>query len=186
MLILASNSPRRKDILTELGVDFVAAPSNIDEIDDPNLSPAQNAEKLAREKAEAVAPNHPDTWVLGVDTLVVVNNQIIGKPKDAADAERILRSLSGGTHDVISGIALIKGDQKFVESETTHLRFAEISEEEIAEHIASDRWHDKSGAFTIQGRGSLFIEHIDGDFYNVVGFPIYRFGQMCKKAGLRL
>lgn len=186
MLILASSSPRRKSILEELGVSYRAHPSSSPEHTDETLSPELNAQNIALEKAQSVAVYYPDKWVLGVDTLVSVDNKVVGKAADVDQATTILKALSGRKHQVISGIALVKNQEKHVESVSTNIWFREFTEEEIAEYIASGIWKGKSGAFTIQGRGALFIEKIAGDYFNVVGLPIFTFGKMCKKIGIKI
>lgn len=186
MMVLASRSPRRKEILQELGVDFIIHPSNSPENIDDSKSIIENAKALALEKAVDVAEHYPQKWVLGVDTFVVINGKITGKPADQNEATTIIRALNNNTVDVVSGIALINGDMHIVESETTKVHFAQLSEPEIKQWIDSGVWKDKSGGFTIQYRGSLYITGIEGDYYNVVGLPIYRFGCMCKQAGIVL
>lgn len=186
MIILASSSPRRKEILKELGIPFESHKSHVEEITDLSLSPAQNAEKLAIDKAKEVAQHYKDRWVLGVDTIVVIDGKIIGKPRDDEEEDKILQDLSGRSHEVISGIALVYNERVISSHETTEIEFSVISHTERERYVASGIWKDKSGGFTIQGRGSLFIKGIKGDYYNVVGLPIYRFGAMCREAGLEL
>lgn len=186
MIILASSSPRRKSILEELGVSYRAHPSSSPEHTDETLAPELNAKNIALEKAQSVAPHYPGKWVLGVDTLVSVDNKVVGKAGNAQEATAILKALSGRKHQVISGIALVKDQEKHVESVITDIWFRKFLDDEIADYVASGIWKGKSGAFTIQGRGALFIEKIEGDYFNVVGLPIFTFGKMCSSIGIKI
>lgn len=180
-LILASQSPQRKEILKDLNIDFKIVPSQFEEIVPENADPYILAKEFALEKARDVAKNYPNNWVLGVDTIVVTEEEeILIKPVDADDARRIVRKLSGSKQVVISGIALIKGKKEFVKEDRTDVYFAEISEKELEAWIKSGLWKGRSGAFQIDGSGGFFVKKIVGDFYNVVGLPVYCFGRMLK------
>ncbi len=181
-LILASQSPQRKKILEDLGIDFKIVPSQFEEIVPNDADPYILAKEFALEKARDVAKDYPESWVLGVDTIVVTEKEeILVKPIDAEDARRIVRKLSNSKQVVVSGIALIKNTQEFVREERTQVYFSEISDAEIEAWIDSGLWRDRSGAFQIDGPGGFFVKKIEGDFYNVVGLPVYRFGKMIRQ-----
>jgi len=171
-LLLASASPRRAEILRVVGWSFETWAANIDETMRVGEKASDAVQRLALGKAEAAARLHPNALVLGADTTVVVDSQILEKPKDDADARRMLRLLSGRWHDVLTGVALAKGDRSVVAYERTEVRFSEMSDEEIDWYIRSGEPIDKAGAYAIQGRAALFIEEIRGDYWNIVGLPI--------------
>ncbi|MGA2047504.1 MAG: Maf family protein [Terracidiphilus sp.] len=173
-LVLASASPRRRELLTQGGFSFRVHPAHIPEDPNPNEDPIAYVVRLAREKAEAVYDQigDPTATVLGADTTVVLDNQILGKPEDAADAARMLRLLSGRTHRVITGVAVVTAARTEVAAEVTAVKFLAISGEEIAAYIATGEPMDKAGAYAIQGRAARWIPRIEGDYFNVVGLPI--------------
>jgi len=173
-LILASSSPRRSEILTAVGWPFETHPAGVDETRLAGEGAEEFVRRLAREKAEAVARTRLFGLVLGADTTVVVDGEILEKPRDAEDARRMLRRLSGRWHEVLTGVALVRAETgcSAVGIERTRVRFAETSEEEIAWHVETGDVLDKAGAYAIQGRAALFIEAIDGDYWNVVGLPV--------------
>ena len=175
-LILASASPRRSEILTAVGWDFEKHSADVDESELPDESPADYVQRLAQEKAEAVAPNYKDAIVLGADTTVVIENQIIGKPKDFDDARRMLRMLSGNWHEVLTGVALVKivggNSATKVGLQTTRVKFAEMTDAEIEFLVEKGAPLDKAGAYAVQAQAALFIERIEGDYWNVVGLPV--------------
>jgi septum formation protein len=172
MLVLASASPRRQELLRSAGIPFEVQPADIPEDPLPGETAKACAERLAREKALAVARQRPHDCVLGADTVVVVDGQILGKPFDAADAARMLRLLSGRGHQVITGVCLVVGGQCSVGSETTSVTMSEISENDIDDYVASGEPMDKAGAYAIQGIASRWIPRIEGDYSNVVGLPV--------------
>jgi septum formation protein len=172
MLVLASASPRRQELLRNAGIRFEVQPAHIVEDPLPGERAKECAERLAREKALAVAQIRPNDVVLGADTVVVVDGQILGKPSDGADAARMLRLLSGRVHQVITGICLVVSGQWSVASETTSVTMAEIPEKEIADYVAGGEPMDKAGAYAIQGVASRWIPRIEGDYGNVVGLPV--------------
>jgi septum formation protein len=172
MLVLASASPRRQELLRNAGIRFEVQPAHIAEDPLPGERAKECAERLAREKALAVAQIRPNDVVLGADTVVVVDGQILGKPADGADAARMLRLLSGRVHQVITGICLVVSGQWSVASETTSVTMAEIPEKEIADYVAGGEPMDKAGAYAIQGVASRWIPRIEGDYGNVVGLPV--------------
>jgi septum formation protein len=173
MLVLASQSARRREILARAGIPFITRPTNIEEKPLPGEGPVEYVKRLAREKACACEMAAGET-VLGADTVVVVDGEILEKPRDAADAARMLRKLSGREHLVITGICLRSGDSAVVEAETTRVTFVEMSEQEIAAYAATPEPMDKAGAYAIQGLASKFIGRIEGCYWNVVGLPIAR------------
>jgi len=175
-LVLASASPRRAELLRNAGIPFTVDVANISEEVAPGEGPVQHAERLAREKAEVVAKRNPGKIVLGADTIVVVDDQILGKPRDAEDAGRMLQLLSGREHQVITGVCVAKlgtrNQQLATRSEQTTVHFAPLSWTDINEYIATNEPMDKAGAYAIQGIASRWITKIDGDYANVVGLPV--------------
>ena len=171
MLVLASRSPRRAELLAAAGIEFTVRCADIDETAHAGELPGDYCLRLAREKAFAVAGS-PDEIVLGADTIVVLNGGIMGKPRDAANALRMLSALSGGQHEVTTGVCLRRGETTHSATETTTVRFAPLSEAEIAWYAASEEPLDKAGAYGIQGLASRFIERIEGSYSNVVGLPV--------------
>jgi septum formation protein len=181
MIVLASASPRRQELLRSAGIPFTVQAADINEVPLVGEAPRDYAERLAREKALAVCHNRPQQWVLGADTIVVVDDIILGKPRDADDAVRMLRMLSGRTHAVITGVCLVKpvasGQWSVVSntntaSETTLVTFCELSDDEIRDYVATGEPMDKAGAYAIQGMASRWIPRIEGDYSNVVGLPV--------------
>lgn len=172
-LVLASGSPRRAEILKRAGWPHEIIVAGIDETVLPNEDPAAYVQRLARSKAEAVANRVGEGWVLGADTTVVVANEILGQPVDDAEARRMLRLLNAKWHDVLTGVAVVKvGGETRVAFETTRVRFAEMSEKEIDWYIATREPFGKAGGYGIQGKAALFIEEIEGDYFNIMGLPI--------------
>jgi septum formation protein len=175
-LLLASASPRRAEILRAVDWPFDAAPVNLREERGAGEGPVAYVERLAREKAEAAAALHPERLVLGADTTVVVKGEVLEKPLDEEDARRMLRCLSGRWHEVLTGVALVRGavDNRRIRvaHERTEVRFAEMSDAEIAWYVRTGEPMDKAGAYAVQGRAALFIEAVRGDYWNVVGLPI--------------
>jgi septum formation protein len=172
MLVLASASPRRQELLRNAGISFEVQPAAIVEEPLPGEGARDCAERLAREKALTVARNRPLDIVLGADTVVAINHQILGKPANSEDAVRMLRLLSGHSHVVITGVCLVVGARCTTASESTTVTMSEISEPEISDYVASGEPMDKAGAYAIQGIASRWIPHIEGDYSNVVGLPI--------------
>ncbi len=172
MLVLASASPRRQELLRNAGITFDVQPAHIAEDPLPGEGARECAERLAREKALAVARQRPQDCVLGADTVVVVDGQLLGKPCDAADAARMLRLLSGREHQVITGVCLVVSGQPSMASETTLVTVSEITDKDIADYVASGEPMDKAGAYAVQGIASRWIPRIEGDYSNVVGLPV--------------
>jgi septum formation protein len=174
-LVLASSSPRRAEILRAVGWPFEASAANIDEAARAGEGVVEYVERLACEKAEAVAEGRASGLVIGADTVVVAaGGQVLGKPSDDADARRMLRLLGGGWHDVLTGVALVRAEtgEVLVAHELTRVRFAPLTDEEIDWYVGTGEPADKAGAYAVQGRAALFIEEIEGDFWNVVGLPV--------------
>ena len=179
MLVLASASPRRRELLAQAGFSFEVHPAHIPEDPFPGEDPIAYVTRLAREKAQAVyaqLATGPDAArnlaVLGADTTVTLDNHILGKPEDAADAARMLRLLSGRTHRVITGVALVTAEAAQAAAEVTAVRFLTLSEEEISAYIATGEPMDKAGAYAIQGLAARWIPRVEGCYFNVVGLPI--------------
>jgi len=193
MLVLASASPRRQELLRNAGIAFTVQAADIDEIPLAGESPRDCAERLAREKALAVFQKRRQDYVLGADTIVVVGDVILGKPCDAEDAARMLRLLSGRTHEVVTGVCIVapvagcqpaaNNGNAVTSSETTLVTMCEISDEEISDYIATGEPMDKAGAYAIQGIASRWIPRIEGDYSNVVGLPVARVYGMLRKFG---
>jgi septum formation protein len=186
-LILASASPRRAEILRSVGWEFTKDVADIDETELPGEMPDDYVQRLAREKAEAVARKYESAIVLGADTIVVIDDRIIGKPKDLADARRMLGLLSGNWHEVLTGVAIVQkiekppqvsgvtfgfADTTIVDFQKTRVKFAEMSEKEINFLVEKGAPLDKAGAYAVQAQAALFIEEIQGDYWNVVGLPV--------------
>jgi nucleoside triphosphate pyrophosphatase len=177
-LVLASASPRRRELLKNAGIPFIVQPSEVPELPREGEAPQACAERLAREKALDVFRQRPQDFVLGADTIVIVDGQILGKPRDEADAARMLRLLSGRTHQVTTGVCLIGPNDKGgssvgdTRSETTRVTMSELSADEIQSYVATDEPLDKAGAYAIQGKASRWISRIEGDYFNVVGLPV--------------
>ncbi len=173
-VILASASPRRRELMEYVVPRFETVPADIDETVPRQIPAGKNAEYLAVKKAEHIAGQYPDCIVIGSDTVVIVDGIILGKPADSADAERMLRLLSGKTHSVVTGVCIIRGDKKKSFSEETQVKFYPLSDGEIRGYIATGEPMDKAGAYGIQGAGCVFIEGIRGDFFTVMGLPAAR------------
>jgi septum formation protein len=189
-LVLASASPRRAELLRAAGIEFDVLIANVDESARPGETPAQHVARLAEEKAFRVLPQAGRRPVLGADTVVVVDDHILGKPADAADAARMLRMLAGRKHQVMTGVALIptvpQVDSIAVHDgiEVTTVEFAPLSDAEITAYVSSGEPMDKAGAYAIQGLASLFVTRIEGSYANVVGLPVALVYNLCKRAGL--
>jgi septum formation protein len=191
MLVLASASPRRQELLRNAGISFIVQPADIDETPRAREAAREYAERLAREKALAVWRSRPQDVVLGADTVVVVEEEILGKPADAADAVRMLRLLSGRVHRVITAVCVVEAvasgqlpvvSAVRIASETTLVTMNELSEEEIREYVATGEPMDKAGAYAIQGMAARWIPHIEGDYSNVVGLPVALVYRMLRSA----
>jgi septum formation protein len=192
MLILASASPRRQELLRNAGIPFVVEPADINETPLAGELPRECAERLAREKALAVFQRRPADHVLGADTIVVAEGAMLGKPRGAADAARMLRLLSGRMHEVITGVCVVGpvasgqgsgvGESK-TSSQTTLVTMCALSNDEIRDYVATGEPMDKAGAYAIQGMASRWIPRIDGDYNNVVGLPVAMVYAMLRELG---
>jgi septum formation protein len=181
-IVLASRSPRRSELLTAAGIDFDVLAADIDETPHPHETPAAYVERLAREKASAVFALRPDARVLGADTTVTIDGEILGKPVDEADAVRMLRLLSGRVHDVHTGVSLVSGAGIESAVDTTRVWFAEMTDEDISWYVATGEPVDRAGAYAIQGFASRFIPRIEGSYSNVVGLPVALVSSILKGA----
>jgi septum formation protein len=193
MLVLASASPRRQELLRNAGISFVAQPTNIPEVPQPGEAPRAFAERMAREKAQVVFRQRPQEFVLGADTIVVVDAEILGKPRDSADAARMLRMLSGRKHQVTTGVCLLGLQRGYenqnagfedIRSETTIVTVEALSDDVIRAYILTGEPMDKAGAYAIQGRASRWIPHIEGNYFNVVGLPVALVYKMLREHGV--
>jgi septum formation protein len=190
-LILASTSPRRRDALKQLGISFTPVANHIDEkkeIENSVATPETIALHLSHLKAQAVASRYPQDFILGMDTLVAVENDLIGKPAGEKDAARMLRQLSGIWHRVITGLTLCNKERRYLQQEVvcTRVKFRNLSEQCIREYLAVGESLDKAGAYGIQSAGKRLVEKVDGDLSNVVGFPEHTVLAMLKQAGFSL
>ena len=186
-LVLASSSPRRRELLAALGLTFEVCPAEVDESLAAGESPFDAAERLAREKAmRAAAGIRGEAVVVAADTLVVLRGEALGKPADRADAVRMLRALAGRTHEVVTGLALARDGRVVSGRDVTHVVFAPMTEEEIRAYAASGEPDDKAGAYALQGIGGVFVERVEGSPSNVVGLPVRLFARLAREAGLVL
>ncbi|MFY0543454.1 Maf family protein [Brevibacillus sp. H7] len=187
-LILASSSPRRRELLQGLGLAFTVMTSDVDETTSPELTPAEVVEQLALRKAGAVAKKVSDGIVLGSDTIVVLDGQILGKPADEADAFRMLASLQGREHTVFSGVALVDAatGRTEVAHNATKVQVRSMTEQEIKAYIATGEPMDKAGSYAIQGIGATIVEGIVGDYFTVVGLPLHLTAQLLSRFGMSI
>lgn len=184
MLILASKSPRRRELLAMLGVAFEIITAGIDETMDPALPPEVNVARVAEAKAMAVGAAHPGRLILSADTIVVVDGRILGKPHSEEEARAMLRSLSGRRHTVMTGFCLWQDGVSDVHMEQTHLRFKPLSDSEIDAYVATGSPLDKAGAYGIQDQAAVFVEALEGDYYNVMGLPLCALTKCLRRRGV--
>jgi septum formation protein len=185
-LILASSSPRRKELLENLQLTFTISSSEVDESFDPSLSPEDIVMELAERKAQAVFIENPESFVLGSDTLVVVDNQILGKPVNEEDAISMLKMLSGKQHEVYTGVSILSAKSSSRFYEKTEVWFWELTDEEINFYVQSGEPFDKAGSYGIQQLGSMLVKKINGDYFAVVGLPVARTYRELKLLGYHL
>ena len=184
-LILASGSPRRAELLEKMGLTFQVEPSNTDEVLEPGLTPQQEVVHLSLGKAKAVAAGHPEkAVVLSADTVVELDGKILGKPHSEEAAIAMLRALSGRSHRVLTGVTVMSPKGTETHCEETEVYFRPISDEEIRWYVKTGEPMDKAGAYGIQGYAAMFIEKINGDYYNVMGLPVCQTGLMLRRAGI--
>ena len=186
-IILASQSPRRRELMGLLGVPFTAVTADIDETVDPGMPPAREVARVGAAKARKIAESAaPGDIVVAADTIVVVDGQILGKPKDAADAARMLRLLSGRAHEVLTGLTVAQDGRVQTETVRTVIRFRALSDAEIGAYVQTGEPMDKAGAYGIQGKASLFAERIEGDYFCVMGLPLCPLARMLRACGVRI
>ena len=184
-IVLASASPRRRELLELMGItDFIVCPAS-GEPEMTGLSPEETVRRIARFKAEQAAALYPEDAVIAADTLVYADGQALGKPRDREDARRMLRLLSGRGHAVYTGVAVLRGKDALLSAERTDVYFRSLTEREIEEYIDTGEPMDKAGAYGAQGRAAVFIERIDGDFFNVMGLPVCALTLMLRALGVR-
>lgn len=185
-IILASGSPRRRELLERMGLrDFRVVTPDIDERSDRPLPPHRLVETISAEKARAVAAQlGGDALIIAADTVVALDGRVLGKPADGPDAFAMLSALSGRRHQVYTGLTVVCGAQRLTEHEVTAVTFRSLSSAEICAYIATGEPMDKAGAYGIQGRGALFVEGIEGDYYNVMGLPVCRLGRILARLGV--
>jgi septum formation protein len=183
MLILASASPRRRDLLNQIALPHTVRPAHIDEARLPGEDPVAYVRRLALEKASSIARSEPEATILGADTTVVLGEEILNKPADLAEGKRMLRALAGRTHYVHTGIAVVHASRAASHVETTAVSFTGIPEPELAAYLATGDSLDKAGAYGIQGYAARWIARIEGDFFNVVGLPLAATLDLLRKAG---
>lgn len=184
-LILASASPRRKELLRLVGLNFEIKPSNAKEIFLKGETPEEHVLRLSEEKAVSVSIHNPDAWVLGADTIVIINGEVLGKPAVADEAREMLRKLSGRKHKVITGFCLTRKNNDIIVKNTVEssVVFKEISEDEIDWYVRKKEPYDKAGGYAVQGMGAFFIKEIRGSYTNVVGLPLCEVMETLKKTG---
>ena len=185
-IVLASGSPRRRELLKSLGLEFEVYKPDVDESIIDGESPSELCERLSRLKAQAGAEKFPDALVIAADTIVVIDDLILGKPKDRDDAFNMLKRLQGKWHEVITGITVCMKQKILSHDEHTRVKFRELSDSEIRAYVSTGECDDKAGAYAVQGYGSLLVERIEGDYFNVVGLPLCRLGMMLSVFGIRL
>ena len=179
-LILASASPRRQELLKLFGLPFTVRVADIDETMDLTLPPFDEVARVSREKALAVS-READDVIIAADTIVVCEGRVLGKPRDEAEAKDMLRLLSGRDHQVMTGCTVLRGEESRSFTEVTDIHFRELSQQEIAQYVASGEPMDKAGSYGIQGGAALFCTHMVGDYYNVMGLPVCALGQTLKQ-----
>ena len=187
-IILASQSPRRRELLGQMGLKgFKITSPDVDETVDENLHPSLVVEELSLREAQAVAAHaDEDDLIIAADTVVALEGTVLGKPNDEGDAFTMLSALSGNRHYVYTGVTVMQGDKSVTQHEVTTVSFRDVEPEEIDNYIATGEPMDKAGAYGIQGLGALLIDHIEGDYFNVMGLPIYRLGRILADFGLDL
>lgn len=179
--ILASQSPRRRELFAVISDDFTVIPSSVEEIVPDDIEPFDSPEYLAKIKALDIAKDYPNDIVIGADTSVFLNDFVLGKPKDRQHAYGMLKTLSGNTHYVITGCAIVKGDKCVSFSVKSEVEFHPLSDEEINAYLDTDEPYDKAGSYGIQAKGALLVKEIRGDYFNIVGLPISELSRRLKE-----
>lgn len=184
--ILASSSPRRRELLASIGLDFDVVPSHVPEVHQEGEAPEEYVARLSRDKATAVARAHPSQWVIAADTTVLLGEHLLEKPVDHADAERMLATIAGKTHVVYTGVTLEHGERAYSETRVaeSEVRMLPLSARDIAWYVRTGEPLDKAGAYAVQGIGAMFIDSIHGSYTNVVGLPLATLFQMLRRAGV--
>jgi len=183
-VVLASSSPRRRELLNLIGIAHEVRPANLDESMRPRETPRRHAERLARDKASAIAMRDPDLITIAADTIVVINRKVLGKPTDKEDAARMLAMLSGREHTVITAVAVSRGKKLRSAIEEVRVKFRRLREDEIEAYIATGEPMDKAGAYGIQGYGATIVERIEGDYFAVMGLPLVRLIGLMRDVGV--
>jgi nucleoside triphosphate pyrophosphatase len=184
-VVLASASPRRRQLLELIGIEHRVSPSNIDESMRGRETPRRHAERLAREKAAAVTKQSPDAVTIAADTIVVIDRKVLGKPTDVADARRMLSMLNGRRHTVITAVAVARGGRLRSTVEEVRVEFRRLRGDEIDAYIATGEPMDKAGAYGIQGYGATIVERVEGDYFAVMGLPLARLVTLLRSIGVR-
>lgn len=183
-IVLASQSPRRKELLEKCKVSFICDPANIDETLKKDVSLLDAIQDLSLRKASAVLERHPDSLIIGSDTIVVLNDKVLGKPQNDTDAFEMLKELQGNTHEVITGIAFISDKRTYTDVSVSKVTFSSMSDDEIKEYISTGECNDKAGSYGIQGFGGKYITNIDGDYYSIMGLPLNKVYEELKNISL--
>lgn len=181
-IILASQSPRRRELMEMLHIPYEAIVSEVEEIVPDDIAPGALVETLAHQKAQAVSLQYPEACVIGADTIVYIDEEIVGKPKDDADAQRILTKLAGRSHDVYTGVAVLTPKGAEVRHDVTHVTFAPMTQQEIDWYVGTGEPRDKAGAYGIQGPGGVFVDCVEGNYFTVIGLPLPLLYRMLKNA----
>ena len=184
-VVLASSSPRRRQLLDLIGIAHEVRPANIDETMRAREVPRRHAERLAREKATKIATRDPDLITIGADTVVVINRKVLGKPRDEAEAIHMLSQLSGREHTVITAVAVARGKKLRSAIEEVQVRFRRLHDDEIKAYVATGEPMDKAGAYGIQGYGATIVECVEGDYFAVMGLPLARLVSLMRDLGVR-
>ena len=185
-IILASGSPRRRALLHDLGLTFEVYKPDVDESHSPDENPEALCARLSRLKAEAGAQKFPDALVIAADTIVVIDGKILGKPVNRDDAVKMLAALQGRTHEVLTGLSVCMNGRVLTHAEHTRVKFRTLSDAEIRAYVSTGECDDKAGAYAVQGKGSLLVEGLQGDYFNVVGLPVCRLGMMLHEFGINI
>lgn len=184
-VILASASPRRRELLALIGIEHEVIPADIDESERRGEEPAEHAERLAREKAIVLAHKHPDALVIAADTIVVIDDRVLGKPRNVDEAAMMLRTLRGRTHRVMTGVAVARGTRLVSDVELVEVTFRDLTDTDITSYIATGEPMDKAGAYGIQGFGATIVREIEGDYFAVMGLALGRMVELIRRLGYR-
>ena len=185
-IILASGSPRRRALLHDLGLEFEVYKPDVDESHSTDENPEALCARLSRLKAEAGARKFPDALVIAADTIVVIDGHVLGKPMNREDAVKMLAALQGREHEVLTGLSVCMNGRILTHTEHTRVKFRPLSDAEIRAYVSTGECDDKAGAYAVQGKGSLLVEGLQGDYFNVVGLPVCRLGMMLHELGINI